>query len=1068
MKRLWERIGSLFLAFCMIFTMLPTMVLADESGEEPFVTGFRAERVGEQTVNFYFTPSTTGKFGYVIKKQGSLAPTDLWLNHDMMSIQEYNVTPVNTDISAYDILDLYLQIENDAGVKSELYCFEVPAYIAPTDAEPPNIYEHPTSATYEQNETPRDLLVLASSTDGGSLSYQWYKNTTESTDGGTPISGSASVNGCTPSTDTVGTSYYYCVVTSTNDKATTNKTATTTSEIATVTIEPLNQTYPVTLNIRKDGAPFTSQERAYYLELKKGSETTQVLMTGTGETRTVSVGKGTWRVCEGRYSYTDVTITVAYAPVDATLDYYTVNYSAVKDGTTTDGGVFISQGPWIGNPDYIPSGGYLEEGTGVTFTAMGFGAENYTYEWSGTHGGEAISGTESTYTINSVEGTVDIACKITGIGENVAPIPGDTGTITVDNITGNSLTLNWERATTTVGGGLQYAVFQSTSPDISTVIECLKYKYPPLNSSDDINTYVVNDLSPNTTYYFNILVLDDNEGMAAYKMITATTAEDTTPTITITKHPQDITVTQGRIHETLEAKAISNNGKPVRYQWHRALGGIGSDNAERIPGATSSTFTIPANLTLGTYQYFCMFDTDGTDGIGSDMATVTVKRPSSSSSSSGGNDSSSESNSSAGGGVASSPKASNAPTQQSVNIQGTVDNNGNVVADIANKTVFDAIDKAMKEAGKNGTQQNGITLILDINTDGKPVDNLSVKLSKEVQDTLIGKGVSVLTITVGGSDIAISMDIAALKEMNLQAGGNVSLNINRVNKDTLTGNAKDAIGDRPVFNFKADCDNGKAVQNFGAGSVSVTVAYTLGANENPENIQAVYVDEKGNLQWLDSVYDSSKGELSFSTNHFSIYGVGYKQDAPSFIDISDHWAKDDIAFVANRGIFSGTSATNFSPDLSMTRGMFVTALGRLANADVSTYTQSSFTDVKSDAYYMGYVEWANKNNIVMGIGDGKFAPDKSITREQMAVILQSYAKAVELTLPKVHEENTFGDSTKISAYAKEDVKQVQMAGIISGRNNNLFDPQGTATRAEVSSVLRRFVELEASSDTAVE
>ena len=150
----------------------------------------------------------------------------------------------------------------------------------------------------------------------------------------------------------------------------------------------------------------------------------------------------------------------------------------------------------------------------------------------------------------------------------------------------------------------------------------------------------------------------------------------------------------------------------------------------------------------------------------------------------------------------------------------------------------------------------------------------------------------------------------------------------------------------------------------------------------------------------------------------------------------------------------------------MTRGMFVTALGRLANADVSGYAKSSFSDVKSDAYYMGYIEWASKNNIVNGVGNGKFAPYQSITREQMAVIMSNYAKTIGYTLPKVHVENIFADNGKISAYAKEAVKQMQMAGVISGKNGNLFDPQGTATRAEVSAVLRRFVELAISSDTA--
>ena len=76
-------------------------------------------------------------------------------------------------------------------------------------------------------------------------------------------------------------------------------------------------------------------------------------------------------------------------------------------------------------------------------------------------------------------------------------------------------------------------------------------------------------------------------------------------------------------------------------------------------------------------------------------------------------------------------------------------------------------------------------------------------------------------------------------------------------------------------------------------------------------------------------------------------------------------------FVVNRGLFSGTSDTTFGPNTAMTRGMFVTTLGRLADADVSEYKTSSFSNVKSDVYYMGYIEWANKNDIVKGFGDSK-------------------------------------------------------------------------------------------------
>lgn len=409
----------------------------------------------------------------------------------------------------------------------------------------------------------------------------------------------------------------------------------------------------------------------------------------------------------------------------------------------------------------------------------------------------------------------------------------------------------------------------------------------------------------------------------------------------------------------------------------------------------------------------------------------------------------------------------NSPTQGEIKVPGTVDGSGNLTTTVTNNAITAAINSTLAQARQNGTEQNGITVILRVETGGRTVSNVTVNLPKAVQDTIIAKKIVNIIVVVDNPDIRMGMDLATVKEINKQAKSDVNITATRTDSSKLTGDAKKAIGSRPVFDLKVNYGNGKAVSSFGAGSVSVTIPYTLGTGENAGNIQAVYVDANGRVQWLlNSVYDSLNGVLRFSTNHFSSYGVGYKQGAPVFTDVSTHWATDDIAFVVNRGLFSGTSATTFSPNTAMTRGMFVTALGRLANANVSGYTKSSFTDVKSDAYYMGYIEWANKNNIVNGVGNEKFAPDQSITREQMAVIISNYAKAIGFALPIARAEITFADNAKISAYAKEAVKQMQMAGVISGKNGNLFDPQGTATRAEVAAVLRRFVELAIFSDTA--
>ena len=225
-------------------------------------------------------------------------------------------------------------------------------------------------------------------------------------------------------------------------------------------------------------------------------------------------------------------------------------------------------------------------------------------------------------------------------------------------------------------------------------------------------------------------------------------------------------------------------------------------------------------------------------------------------------------------------------------------------------------------------------------------------------------------------------------------------------------------------------------------------------------LYAVYVDDAGKVEWITkSSYDASQKAVVFETGHFSVYGVGYKNPAPAFTDITGHWAADDILFVASRGLLSGTSDTTFSPNTGMTRGMFVTALGRLAGINPDSYKTGKFTDVKADAYYAPYVNWAAQTGIVEGVTAITFAPDTNINREQMAVIMVNYAKKLGYDLPKTLQAVTFADNAQISSWAKDAVKAMQQAGILAGKNGNKFAPKGTATRAEVATVLRRFVEI---------
>ncbi len=422
-----------------------------------------------------------------------------------------------------------------------------------------------------------------------------------------------------------------------------------------------------------------------------------------------------------------------------------------------------------------------------------------------------------------------------------------------------------------------------------------------------------------------------------------------------------------------------------------------------------------------------------------------------------------------GGGGGSTATPSTKPTEPvtgSTENKAAVDNKGNASVSLTDKNITDAIADAKAEAAKKDVNAGDITAVIHVTTGGKNADTVTVRLPKTTQEQVIGNKIARVQLVIDRPDLTIGMNLAAVTEINRQAKADVQLSATRMDNTKLSGDAKAAIGNRPAYDLKALYGSGKSVTDFGTGSVNVEIPYTLQEGELAGNVCAVYVDAKGKVTYLtDSGYDAKRGTVVFSTNHFSSYGVAYKASF-NFTDIGGHWAKDDILFVANRGLMTGTSSTTFSPGGSMTRGMFVTALGRLANAGISVYKQSSFTDVKADAYYMGYIEWGVKNNILVGIGGGKFGPDDLVTREQMAAIMDRSATAIGCKLPEVHAQNIYADNAKIGVWAAPSVKRIQMAGIIQGKSNNLYDPQGTATRAEVSAAVRRFVELAIFSDTA--
>ena len=394
------------------------------------------------------------------------------------------------------------------------------------------------------------------------------------------------------------------------------------------------------------------------------------------------------------------------------------------------------------------------------------------------------------------------------------------------------------------------------------------------------------------------------------------------------------------------------------------------------------------------------------------------------------------------------------------------DKNGNVSVD--NSSVQSAIDKTKQDAKKNGTTENGIAVTVPI-TSAAGQTSFNVTIKAQTLDLLVKENVRQFTVATGHL-VSVNIGLDTLKQLDAaSAGGDIILRANKVDALRST-EAKAAIGTRPVYDLSlVYLSGGKEtpITSLNGHTISVRLPYTAAKGEQTGNLYAVYVDDAGKVEWITrSSYDASLKAVVFETGHFSVYGVGYKNPAPAFTDIHNHWAADNILFAASRGLLSGTSDTTFSPGTGMTRGMFVTALGRLAGINPDSYQTGKFTDVKADAYYAPYVNWAAQNGIMEGVTATTFAPDTNINREQMAVIMANYAKKLGYDLPKTLRAVTFADNAQISSWAKDAVKAMQQAGILAGKANNCFDPKGTATRAEVATVLRRFVKIVIDPQTA--
>lgn len=246
----------------------------------------------------------------------------------------------------------------------------------------------------------------------------------------------------------------------------------------------------------------------------------------------------------------------------------------------------------------------------------------------------------------------------------------------------------------------------------------------------------------------------------------------------------------------------------------------------------------------------------------------------------------------------------------------------------------------------------------------------------------------------------------------------------------------------------------KVDKSYASAGNKVTITVTPGRNATVQRITVT--DEDGERLKLTENRD---GTYSFTmpSGAANVY-VRFSGSGLPFADVpSGSWYYDDVAYVYDTGLMTGLTATAFGPNLSTTRGMIVTILWRMENEPAAKHG-CPFADVRRGSYYEQAIAWASENGIVTGFDASTFAPDRAITREQLAAILFRFAAYRGMDAVTLRENlSSFQDQAAISAYAVSALNWAVGEGLMQGTGDKL-EPTGSATRAQVAAMLRRFIQ----------
>ncbi|UKS24487.1 S-layer homology domain-containing protein [Paenibacillus sp. HWE-109] len=931
-----------------------------------------------------------------------------------------------------------------------------------TNAAVPSITTQPIDQTVNEGSV-TTLTVAASGSPA--LSYQWYSNTTNSASGGTLLSGETNAALTVP-TATVGTTYYYAVVTNTDNSATGNKTATATSSAAkvivnaltnaavpSITTQPIDQTVNegsvATLTVAASGSPALSYQ--WYSNTTNSTsggsllngETNAILTVPTAmpgiiyyyakvtNTDSNATGNQTATAISSVVKVTVNALTYTIDPISAKsaavlISGYVPGSQETKTITITRDGT----GDLIHLAVSLTGEDFVVTEPALTTLTTGTPTTNFTIK---AKDGLA-AGTYTTTVTVSADHMANVAFTVTQV-VNLPGVPANPKDLVA--IGGDrQVALNWSSVTEAT----YYNVYMATADG-------------QYNSSSftTVTTaaYIAENLTNGTNYFFVVKAGNVGGLSAASNQVSATPAK-------VAGAPTSVTAVAGNGQATITFAAPTDNGgnEITAYEVTGLPDGI------KVTGAAS-----PITITGLTNQKAYTFTVKAINRVGSSISSAASSEviPSAPSENNSG-----DSGSGSGGTSTSVPAA----TGIEVLVNGKVENLGTATAAKRDEQTVTTVSLDQNKVESKLAEEGQHTLITIpiVGQSNVVIGEMNGQLIKNMQNKQ-----AVLAIKTDGATYTLpaeQINIAAISE---QFGKALSLGDIKVQIEiaTLTAEAAKVVenaAEKGTFTLVAPSINFTVRGIYGNETIEMskfnafverTIAIPEGVDPN-KITTAIVVDPDGTVRHVPTKVVQMDGNYFAKVNSMtnSTYSVIWHPIA--FADMENHWAKDAVNNMGSRMVIEGTGGSLFSPDREITRAEFTAIVVRGMGLKLEKGT-APFTDVKASDWYSSAINTAYGIQLISGFDTGEFHPNDKITREQAMVIIAKAMKMTELKAKLSAQAadaalRPYLDADKAANWAQNSIADCLQAGIVTGRSDKALAPKALITRAEVAVIVQKLLQ----------